>query len=184
MLIDKSKFRCERKKLMIKSNRNRYRGYFSKIKIVFGAVVIGSIMLFLTAGCSSGPSQTPEKFVRNFLAKHVPMIDFAVANFYVKEEQTGIKDLVTRNIETFQEKGDLDSLKTAQYDFSNVNVKVIAQKADYVDDEEKKFVKVEAKGTYTLKIGDKSQSFTEDEIIILALEGEGWKVTEKTNPWK
>jgi hypothetical protein len=56
------------------------------LKMLFATV----LMLVLAAGCSSAPSETPEKFVLNFIQKHIPMIDISVADFYVKEEQKGI----------------------------------------------------------------------------------------------
>jgi hypothetical protein len=135
------------------------------------------LMLVLAAGCSSAPSETPEKFVLNFIQKHIPMIDISVADFYVKEEQKGI-------IERVKELTASSKKSAASYDFSKIKVKVLDQREEYVDDEAINFMKLAAKGSYTKTVDGKSESLVEDEIIILESVAGSWKVTEKINPWK
>ncbi len=135
------------------------------------------LMIMLAASCTSSPSETPEKFVLNFIQKHIPMIDISVADFYVKEEQKGI-------IERVKELTASSKKSAATYDFSKIKVNVLDQKEEYVDDESMNFMKVAAKGNYTKTVDGKSESLVEDEIIIIESVAGAWKVTEKINPWK
>ena len=147
-------------------------------------MLIFSVLILMWAGCTSAPSETPEKFVLKFIQKHIPLLDQSVADFYVKEEQAGVIDRVKNVIASMKEKGNLESLKTATYDFSKIKVDVLDQKQEYVDDEGVQFLKVAARGSYTKAINGKSESLNEDEIIILESVAGKWKVTEKMNPWK
>ncbi len=174
---------CERKRIMIKSKRKGYRGNY-KLKNVLGAVFVGIIMLVLTVSCSSGPAQSPEDIVKSFLAKHLSMIDMSLAQYYDTNEQPAILEQITKSINTKKEKGTLDAVGSSKYDLSKVDIKIIDQKAEYVDDEEVKFVKVAAKGSYSVTQGDKKQELKEDEVFILKAVGNNWKVTEKVSPWK
>jgi hypothetical protein len=135
------------------------------------------LLLMWAASCTTAPSETPEKFVLNFIQKHIPMIDMSVADFYVKEEQKGI-------IERVKELTASSKKSAATYDFSKIKVNVLDQKEEYVDDEAKSFMKLAAKGSYTKTVDGKSESLVEDEIIILESVAGAWKVTEKINPWK
>ena len=141
------------------------------------------LMLILAAGCTSAPSETPEKVVLNFVQKHIPMIDLSVADFYVKEEQAGIINRVKQFIALKTVKGDFESLSSATYDFSKIKVKVLDRKGEYIQDEEVDFIKLAASGNYTKTINGKTESLVEDEIIILESVAGQWKVTEKINPW-
>ncbi len=181
-LICKYNMRRERKK-MSTSNRNRYRGYFASRKIVFGTILVGIMMVFGAIGCSSGPAQSPEQFLKGVIAKHVSMTDLSIADFYVKEEQSGIRELINQSIQSKKDEGILDFYKNASYDFSQVNVKILAEKTDYVNDEEANYVKLKATGNYTITQGDKSESLNEDETFVLRSVGNEWKLTEKDNPW-
>ena len=146
-------------------------------------LVASVLMLILAAGCSSSSPEIPEKFVLKFIQKHIPMIDRSVADFYVKEERAGVIDRVQKFIASKKEKGNLESLKTAIYDFSKIKVDVLDQKEEYVDDEGVQFMKIAATGNYTKTINGKPESLTEDEIIILESVAGKWKVTEKIDPW-
>jgi hypothetical protein len=149
----------------------------SRQVLVLTMLIAAAMMLTWAAGCTSAPSETPEKFVLNFIQKHIPMIDISVADFYVKEEQKGIIERVKELTASSKE-------SAAVYDFSKIKVNVLDQKEEYVDDEAKNFMKVAAKGSYTKTLDGKSESLIEDEIIILESVGGAWKVTEKINPWK
>jgi hypothetical protein len=155
----------------------------SKVCSVHKAGITVLFLLVWMAGCSAGPAQSPETFIMGFIEKHISMIDLSLSNYYVKKEQSLIKEMVTRSIESKKENGTLDSLKQAVYDFSKINVTVLSQKEKYIDDEAANFVKVETKGSYTLTMDGKTQSIDEDEIFILQAVGDEWKVTEKVNPW-
>jgi hypothetical protein len=168
---------------MIKSTRNGYRSNY-KLKNVFGAVIVSIIMLVLTVSCSSGPAQSPEDIVKSFLAKHLAMTDMSLVQYYDTNEQPGILEQITNSINAKKEKGTLDAISSSKFDLSKVDIKVLDQKAEYVDDEEVKFVKVAAKGSYFVTQGEEKQELNEDEVFILKAVGNNWKVTEKTNPWK
>jgi len=162
------------------SNVNGLSRQALMLKILLTSV----LTIILAASCTSAPSETPDKLILNFLQKHIPMLDQSVANFYVKEEQSGVIDRVKKFIASKKEKGDFESLKTATYDFSKIKVDVLDQKEEYIDDEEMNFMKVAARGNYTKTLNGKSESLNEDEIIILESVAGEWKVTEKINPWK
>jgi hypothetical protein len=147
-------------------------------------MLIFSVLILIWAGCTSAPSETPEKFVLKFMQKHIPLLDLSVADFYVKEEQPGVIDRVKNVIASKKEKGNFESLSTAIYDFSTIKVDVLDQKEEYVNDEGVQFMKVAARGNYTKTINGKSESLNEDEIIILESVAGKWKVTEQINPWK
>ena len=149
----------------------------SRQALILKMLIATVLMLIIAAGCTSSPSETPEKFVLNFIQKHIPMIDISVADFYVKEEQKGI-------IERVKELTASSKKSAATYDFSKIKVNVLDQKEEYVDDESMNFIKVAAKGSYTKTVDGKSESFVEDEIIIIESVAGAWKVTEKINPWK
>jgi hypothetical protein len=147
-------------------------------------MLIASILILVWVGCTSAPSESPEKVVLNFIQKHIPLLDKSVADFYVKEEQPGVIERVKNFIASKKEKGNFESLSNAAYDFSKIKVNILDQKEEYINDEGVQFVKVAAKGSYTIVINGKSESFKEDEIIILEDVSGKWKVTEKINPWK
>jgi hypothetical protein len=162
------------------SNTNGFSSQGLMLKMLLASFLI----LIWTAGCTSSPSETPEKFVLKFIQKHIPMLDRSVADFYVKEERTGVIERVEKFIKYTKEKNNYESLSTAIYDFSKIKVGLLDQKEEYIDDEGVTFVKVEAKGNYTKTINGKSESLFEDEIIILESATGKWQVTEKINPWK
>ena len=147
-------------------------------------LIASVLMLIWAAGCTSAPSVTPEKFVLDFIQKHIPMIDLSVADFYVKEEQAGIIERIKAYIASNKEKGVFESLSAATYDFSKINVEILDQKEEYIDDEGVNFLKVAAIGNYTKTANGKTESLIENEIIIMESVAGKWKVTEKINPWK
>jgi len=147
-------------------------------------ILIASILILVWAGCTSSPSVTPEKFVLNFIQKHIPMIDLSVADFYVKEEQDGIIHRIQALVASNKEMGTLKSLSAATYDLSNIKVEVVDQKEEYIHDEAVNFLKVAATGNYTKTTNGNTESLIEDEIIIIESLAGTWKVTENINPWK
>jgi hypothetical protein len=146
-------------------------------------IIASALMLIWAAGCTSAPSEAPEKFVMDFLQKHIPMIDPSVAEYYVKEERAGIIAQVQAYITSKKEKGIFKSISDATYDFSKIKVEVLEQKEEYIDDEGVNFLKIAATGNYSKTMNGKTESFIEDEIIIIESVVGTWKVTEKINPW-
>jgi hypothetical protein len=156
----------------------------SRPALVLKMLIASVLIVIWAASCTSAPSETPEKFVLNFLQKQIPMIDQTVADFYVKEERAGVIDRVQKFIASEKEKGNFESLSTATYDFSKIKVDRLDEKEEFIDDEGVNFMKIAARGNYLRAINGKSESLNEDEIIILESVNGKWKVTEKTNPWR
>ena len=156
----------------------------SRQALILKILLTSVLMIILAAGCTSAPSETPDKLILNFLQKHIPMLDQSVSDFYVKKEQSGVIDRVKKFIASKKENGNFESLKAATYDFSKIKIDILDQKDEYIDDEDMSFMKVAARGNYTKTLNGKSESLNEDEIIILESVAGEWKVTEKINPWK
>jgi hypothetical protein len=150
-------------------------------KVITG--IIGIILFFLYVSCSSDPKQSPEDFVRAFIEKHILMIDLSLVDFYVKEEQSGIRELIHQNIQAKKDEGILEALLNAKSDLSTLRVKMINQRT-LTDSEPKFFVEVEVKGFYTITINGIERTYLEDETFVLLKVGDEWKVTQKLNPWK
>jgi restriction endonuclease Mrr len=162
--------------------RNKKRGNY-KVRNALGALMVSITMVAFAAGCSFGPSQPPQDTVKNFLAEHLKMTDTSLAKFYDTSEQPTILERIARSIKEKKEKGTFDMISNAKYDLSNVKIKVLDEKADYVNDEEFEFAKVAAVGSYSVIQGEKKKELKEDEVFILKAVGDNWKVTEKLNPW-
>lgn len=153
-----------------------------KLKLIAG--FLGVVMLFPVVSCSSGPEQSPEDFIKTFIEKHISMLDLSTADYYVKDEQSRIRELITRTIQSKKEEGVFESLKKAKYDVSNIRVKMLNQKEEYVNDKQANFAEIETKGFYTITMDEKEQTIIQDEVFVLQAVGKEWKITEKTNPWK
>ncbi|KPK02790.1 MAG: hypothetical protein AMK71_01070 [Nitrospira bacterium SG8_35_4] len=157
---------------------------FSRHALRLTLLIASMLMLLTTVGCNSAPSMTPEKFVLNFIQKHVPMMDLSVADFYVKEERPGIIERIKKLRASNRKKDTSESVSAATYDFSKIKVEVIDRKEEYINDEPVDFLKVAATGSYTKTANGKSESLVEDEVIILRSTAGQWKVTDKINPWQ
>ncbi len=137
----------------MKSNANS----LSRQTLILKMLIASVMMLIWAAGCTSAPSETPDKLILNFIQKQIPMIDQSVSDFYVKEEQSGVIDRVKKFIAAKKEKGNFESLSTATYDFSKIKIDVLDQKEEYIDDEEVTFMKIAATGNYTKAINGTSE---------------------------
>ena len=83
----------------------------SKVRSIMGAGFAAFLLIVWSVGCSSAPSMSPEQVIKNFIGKHISMIDLSVADYYVMGEQSSIKELVTQSILSKEKSGVLDSLK-------------------------------------------------------------------------
>ena len=145
---------------------------------VLKAVTLMSIMIvFNFIGCSQSHSQTPEEFIKVFLTKYIPFLDTSIAELYVKDEQSRMRDLILQNIQKKQKGGTYNSLKNATYDLTDIRVTVLDIKGMYINDEPKTLVEVVAKGFYTVKTVDQKDTYLEDEIFILQEIGNEWKIS-------
>ncbi len=147
------------------------------------------IGLFLSVGLiscgssGSGPAQAPKAFIQDFIAKHQVMVDVSLVKFYIEKEQAQVAKLIDKSISNLKAQGTLESLQQATFDFSNLQLNVLGEKEEYVDDEPKTFLKVAVKGSYTMSQKDATKTIPADDIIILEMVGNNWKVTETINPW-
>jgi hypothetical protein len=149
--------------------------------------IVGLFLVIGTVNCgggsSSGPAQAPKAFIQDFIAKHETMVDASLVNFYIKEEQAKVAELIDKSISTLKAQGTLESTQQATFDFSNLQLNVVGEKEEYVDDEPKTFLKVAVKGSYIMNQKDVAKTIPADDVIILEMVGNNWKVTETINPW-
>ncbi len=158
------------------------------VKRYLSRLIKGLCVLILMTGlvsCSSQqPATSPKDVIKLFIQKHIPTIDLSVADFYIKEEQAGVRALVNATILTKQKEGTLESLKKANYDFTKLQIDVIAEKEDYINDAPVNLVEVKASGFYTVSVDGNEKTLVEDEIFVLESVGSEWKLTDKIRPWK
>ena len=161
------------------------------LKVVKGLLFV--ILALLLAGSlvncggrKSSPTlvKAPTDFIKDFIAKHETMIDSSLVNFYVKEEQPIVEARINKTIEEKKEAGVLEKLQNLQFDFSNLQIKVVDQKEEYINDTPKKLIRVAVTGSYVMKQDDGAKTVSADDTIILEMVDNSWKVTEKINPWK
>ena len=165
-------------------NVKKLTGKIKTNNAVLAGALISILLLFVVFGCSANQSQTPEDFVKLFITKYIPLLDTSAADFYVKDEQSGIKEFISHNIQLKQAGSTYDALKNATYDLSHIRVSVLDRKSMYIDDEPKTLVEVTAKGFYTVTTDDQKDTFLEDEIFVLQAIGDEWKITKKIKPWE
>jgi hypothetical protein len=112
------------------------------------------------------------------------MVDTSLVDFYVKDEQPTVAAAVNRTIDEKRDTGELNKLQHLQFDFSNLQIKVVGQKEDYVDDRPRKLMKVAVSGSYVMKEANEAKTIPADVSIVLERVDNSWKVTEKVDPFK
>jgi len=144
--------------------------------------LVGSI---INCGGSSGPSQVelPKTLIQNFIAKHKIMVDDALVEFYVADEQPTVAAAVRKAIDEKKAAGELQKLQQATFDFSNLQIALVGEKEAYVNDQPTKLIKVSVSGSYIMKNENDDMTITANDTIILEMVNNTWKVTEKVNPW-
>lgn len=144
-------------------------------------------VLLLTAvagGCGKTASITvPDGVIKDYIAKHETMVDTSLASLYIQKEQDAVAEKVNSTIAARKTDGTLESLQSASFDFSGLELELLGEKEDYVNDEIKSFLKVAVKGHYTVNVQESARNITVDETVILEKENETWKITETINPW-
>ena len=170
----------------MKSNHNGDNGHQLSHSILRSTLSFAAMVFFLIGltSCSSSDSiELPKTFLQNFIAKHETMVDASLVDFYIKEEQAQVAQLVDNSINASKAKGDLESLQKATFDFSNMNLELVDKKEDYINDEPKSFLKIAIKGSYSMHLQNNTKTIPANDVIILEKVGDGWKVTETINPW-
>lgn len=137
-------------------------------------------------GSSSGPVQTqaPKSLIQQFVAKHTNMVDESLVDYYVAEEKPIVAAAVQKSIDEKKAAGELAKLQNVTFDFSNLKIELVGEKEEYINDRPTKIIKVDVSGSYIMKNDEGAQTITANETIILELENNNWKVTEKINPWQ
>ena len=149
------------------------------------AAVLFFVALANITGCGSNStsSEPPHDFIRNFIAKHTTMVDKSLVYYYVKCDQPEIAKKIDIACRENENEGKLKSLEKATFDFSDLNIKLVDQKEEYINDEPVLFAMVAVKGCYKMKLPETTQEITADNTIILEMVHNEWKVTNSLNPW-
>ena len=74
-------------------------------------------------------------------------------------------------------------MENATFDFSELEIQLLDQKEVYVDDEPVMFTRVAIKGCYKMKVEEETQKIEANEIIVLQMARNEWKVSKSNNPW-
>ena len=163
---------------------NRKANFLAKIqRTLFYIFILVGLVGMTACSSKSGGVELPVDFIHDFIAKHETMIDKSLVYYYPKEEQTSIAERVDIACRICKNKGTLDSLKQADFDFSELQLKVLDKKEDYFNDEPVIFVKVALKGNYMMKLPEESLKIKANDVLVLRLAHNEWKVTETMSPW-
>ena len=166
---------------MKKSNMiNLARGLMYTVLALF---LVGTMIN--CGGSSSSPAQVqaPKALIQDYIAKHGTMVDASLVSFYLNDEQPKVAADIKRTISEKTATGELEKLQHATFDFTNLQIKVVGHKEDYVDDQPTQLIKVSVSGSYIMKQAADSTTISANETVILAKVDKNWKVTEKVNPW-
>ena len=154
----------------------------------FRALIIMALSLAMVIGligCGSNniTNQLPKEFILEYIAKQETMVDPSLVYYYVREEQENIAEQVDTTIRIKKAEGTLESFKQANFDFSDLEMKVIDQKEKFVNDEAVIFLKVAVKGDLCINLPTEQQTVACDDIIIISMHRNEWKVSQTNNPW-
>ena len=147
-------------------------------------VIFILVVYVAIAGCSrSSNVELPKDFIREFIAKHETMVDKSLVYYYAREEQATVAEKIDLACRVNKNKGILESLEKATFDFSGLKIEIVDQKEEYFDDEPVLYVKVAVRGNYTMELPNENKKIDTDDVIILKMARHEWKVTETNNPW-
>jgi len=147
-------------------------------------VIFILVVYIAIAGCSrSSNVELPKDFIREFIAKHETMVDKSLVYYYAREEQVTVAEKIDLACRVNKNKGILESLEKATFDFSGLKIEIVDQKEEYFDDEPVLYVKVTVRGNYTMELPNENKKIDTDDVIILKMARHEWKVTETNNPW-
>ena len=148
-------------------------------------LIVGIWGLAFITGCGSNSAavELPKDFICDFIAKHETMVDESLVYYYVREEQPKMAEQIDISCRINKSKGRLEHLENATFDFSELRIELVDKKEMYVNDEPAVFIKVAIKGNYKMKLSEETRKINANEIIILQMARNEWKVTETKNPW-
>ena len=164
---------------------NNYRKFGESIKKNFIMVTLCMVALtgITACGSSGGMVDLPKDFIKDFIAKNETMVDKSLVYYYVKPDQQEVAERIDVACRINKSKGTLESLQNATFDFSELELKLVDQKEEYIDDEPVIFVKVSVKGCYKINLPEATQKIEADDIIVLQMARNEWKVNNSNNPW-
>lgn len=150
-------------------------------------IMIAAGLFFLVGltNCGMGgkANNLPTEFIQNFIAKHETMTDPSLVYYYVKEERQTIAERVSTSVRIKEAEGTLENLQQATFDFSGLQLKLVGKKEEYINDEPIVFLKVAVKGDLGINLPTEKQIVACDDIIVIEMVRNEWKVTETNNPW-
>ena len=111
------------------------------------------------------------------------MVDTALVDFYVTEEQPMIAAAVQKAIDQTSAAGDLQKLQQATFDFSNLQIALTGEKEEYINDEPQKIIRVSVSGSYIMEQASEKKTIQANSTIVLQMVDNAWKVTETIDRW-
>ena len=162
---------------------------FGKLNVTFKRslilIAVGLFALVNITGCGSSDlsMELPKDFIMDFIAKHETMVDESLVYYYVKSDQDEMAEQIDVSCRINRTKGLCEILEKATFDFSELQIELVDKEEVYVDDEPVIFAKVSLKGSYKMQLKEETQKIEADEVIILQLARNEWKVTNSNNPW-
>ncbi|MFC1843929.1 hypothetical protein ACFLZ5_03990 [Thermodesulfobacteriota bacterium] len=148
-------------------------------------IAVGLFALVNITGCVSNDLslELPKDFIREFIAKHETMVDESLVYYYVKSDQPEVAERIDVSCRINKAKGMYEILGNATFDFSELDIQLIDKKEVYLDDEPVMFAKVTVKGSYKMQIEKETQKIEANEVIVLQMARNEWKVSKSNNPW-
>ena len=162
---------------------------FGKLNVTFKRsltlVAVAMFALVNITGCVSNDLslELPKDFIREFIAKHETMVDESLVYYYVKSDQPEVAEKIDVSCRINKAKGMYEILENATFDFSELDIQLIDKKEVYLDDEPVMFAKVTVKGSYKMQIEKETQKIEANEVIVLQMARNEWKVSKSNNPW-
>ena len=164
---------------------DRGRKLHLTIKGFFTLTVVCTLGMAIITGCSSNSVSLdiPKDFIMDYIAKHETLTDKSLVYYYAKEDQAAIARQIDTACRINRARGTLEILEKASFDFSELQIQVLDKKEEYMNDEPVVFLKVAIKGCYTMQLPEEMREIKANDVIILQMARNEWKVTTKNNPW-
>jgi len=148
-------------------------------------IAVGLFALVNITGCGSSDLsiELPKDFIQDFIAKHETMVDESLVYYYVKSDQPEVAEKIDVSCRINKAKGTYEILEKATFDFSQLQIYLVDKKEKHINDEPVMFAKVAVKGSYKMHLNEETQKIEANEIIILQMARNEWKVSNSNNPW-
>ena len=163
---------------------NKNGGFTAMVRRVLFFIFILLGLVYIT-GCGSSISnvEIPKDFIQEFIAKNETMVDKSLVYYYTKEDQSMIAEQIELACRINRSKGVLENLEQASFDFSGLHIELVDKKEEYLNDEPVLFVKVAVRGQFTIELPEESKTIETDDVLVLRMARNEWKVAQLNNPW-